>query len=152
MERMNWGQKLLEVFIQFGLIFYSVFIFYLTWSLILSIGAYFLEEAFLEKWKDFKPEAGTTYHVKPSYRVEEGLFDDVKVVYDDGKRTQMSGDQKLIIFMIIFLPIFRCISFLLSIIALILPPLNVKVENDSRSYANIMLDVYWCKLLQYEFV
>lgn len=144
MDRMKWRYRLLEIFIQFGLIFYSIFIFYFSWSIIFSFWTYDLEKDFLLKWKHFRPKGGTTYHVEPSYRVEEDIFDNIKVVYDDGERSKMSGDQRLIVIMIFFLPIFRCISFLLSLIALIFPFVNVKVKNFIHSYANILFDVYWC--------
>ena len=141
MNKMNYGQKLLEPFIQFGLIFYSFFLFYFTWSLILSPIAYFVEVLFLEKWKNFQPKEGTTYHEQPKWRVSEDMFGKLELKYDDGERYRTSSDEKAIIVLIIFAPIFRVISLLLSILALFIPPLCIKVENDRQGLPNIFLDI-----------
>lgn len=144
MRRMNFWQKLLGIFIQVGLIFFSAFVNLFAWGLLSAPIAYVAEEAFLEKWKNFEAAEGTYYRYEdPSYKVKEDLFGNIKVVYDDGRSYETSADEKAIAAIIFFALLLRCISLLLSILALIIPPLNIKVKNNLNSRANIALDLYW---------
>ena len=143
MRRMNFGQRILEIFIQIGLLFYSAFICGAAWSLLFSGLGYMLEGEFLEEWKNFKEKEGTTYYVSPSYKTEEDVFGNVKVVYDNGERHDISASEFAIWCLALFALPLRCISLLFSVLALIIPPLNIKVKNNLNSRANIALDLYW---------
>ena len=145
-RKMSYGRKIMEVFIQIGMLPVSAFITAISayWvSIIMSfIGwlGYCMEKAFLDSMKNFKPAEGYTYYVDPS--VTASVSDDkVEFHYDNGKRYDMSGSEFGVGVMGFFALPLRIISLVLSIFALILPPLNIKLKNNKGTFASIVFDI-----------
>lgn len=148
---MSFWRKLLEVLIQIALLPISAlttaFLMYVL-SLILVFFAYLgylIEKAMLGWLKNYSPEAGTTYYVKPSdtVSVTETLGGDykVEVKHDDGERYAMSGSEFGVWVLAFFALPLRIITLALSILALIIPPLQIKAKNNRGTFWSIVFDI-----------
>lgn len=149
---MSFWRKLLEVLIQIALlpvaaIITALMLFMLTLIFyFVSYGGYYLEKWILGILKDYAPEKGTTYYVQPSDNVSvtETFSGDykVEVKHDDGERYQMSGSEFGVWVLAFFALPLRIITLALSILALFIPPLQIKAYDDwSTSFWSIVFDI-----------
>lgn len=147
-KKMSFKRKLLEVVIQIAMLPYSAlttvspFLIISIIFVILSVGAFFWEAAFLETVKNYEAsEVGSkTYHVEPSLTFrQEG--DSVVAHYDNGERTTFSPSERIVILLTFLALPLRVISLILSILALMIPRLNIKLKNNEQTYWNLFLDV-----------
>ena len=145
-KKMSYGRKILEVFIQIGMLPVSAFItaISLFWVTIFMSAAgllgYYMEKALLDATKGYKPREGYTYYVDPS--VTASVSDDrIEFHYDDGKRYDISGNEFGVGVMGFFALPLRVISLALSVLALIIPPLCIKLKNNKGTFASIVFDI-----------
>lgn len=144
-KKMIFGRKLLEVLIQIALLPLAAITTACTSILLTIIAAplaylgYVIEESILSWLKDYTAEEGVRYHVKPSDTVSitETFSGDykVEVKHDDGVRYTMSGSEFGVWVLALFALPLRIITLLLSLLALIIPPLKIKAMNTY--YSNI---------------
>ena len=148
---MSFWRKLLEVLIQIALLPVAA----LTTALMLSpltiilffcfeLG-YLLEMFVLDRLKEYTAEEGRTYYVNPSDTVsisETGTGEyKLDVHHDDGKRYEISASEFGIYVIAFFALPLRIITLALSILALIIPPLQIKAKNNRGTFWSIVFDI-----------
>lgn len=149
---MSFWRKLLEVLIQIALLPISaVTTFFLVcvlsfFFIFLAYLGYTIEEAMLDWLKCYSPKEGTKYYVEPSdtVSVTETFGGEYKleVKHDDGERYQMSGSEFGVWVLALFALPLRIITLALSILALFIPPLQIKAYDDwSTSFWSIVFDI-----------
>lgn len=146
-ERMNFGRRLLEIFTQIALVPVAAMTTGLAFFVLGIVTAgvawfgYYLEYGILAWLKNYTPEEGTTYHVDPSYRVDEDAYGNIEVKYDNGERYTASGSEIAVGFIAFFALPLRLLSLFLSVIALFFPFFNIKAKNNKGTWASIILDI-----------
>lgn len=125
---MTFKQKLLEVLVQICWIPISAFINGCAVSLLLTAAAYAIEAfCILPGLKHVEMKEGRSYveHTGDGYR----------------SRYEPSDEEAMAWGYIFFALPLRCISLLLSIFALFIPRLEIRIRNDRGGFLGIMLDV-----------
>lgn len=142
---MTYKQKLLEVLVQLCWLPISAFLTGLILTIFFSFFGFLLEAYVILPLKKFEISEGRHYSVDPSTKVSayEGIDGRIKVQveHDDGSRYELSDSETAAWYLAFFALPLRCISLLLSIFALIIPPLNIKIKNNRGGFLGIALDV-----------